>query len=585
VLEDAGYGGKNPAHNETGVYVGYSDDVKLNYFQMVSQLEPASIPMAIAGNLSSIVPTRISYFMDLKGPGLLVDTACSSALVAIHLACQALLNGDCQQAIAGGVRINLVPIAHTAKVGIESSDGRTRTFDDDSDGAGTGEGAGAVLLKPLDAAIRDRDNIYAVIKGSAINQDGQSLGITAPSAEAQTKVSEKEKKNAGIDPETISYIEAHGTGTRVGDPIEVEAITGAFKQFTNKKQFCGIGSVKTNIGHTFEASGIFGFIKSVLALKNRVLPPLLHFNRPNRNISFEESPVYINDELRKWNTNGFPLRCGVTAFGFSGTNCHVILEEAPSVEPREPGNSDGTYLLPLSAKSPDSLRGLVQRYRDFLEADEDTPLVDICYTAAVGRSHYDHRLVVIGSNRKEILKNLDKSFSGVQGAVFQPRGTGSLLTDDLNGAENREANSNSLSAYSSSMQWSPLAVGDEEGIIQKYIQGETIDWEGFYKGIEAKRVPLPLYPFERHRCWIDIPAFEDHTGQPMEGKLFFDMEWIEEELQLMDNSQEEDGKDISPGVTIVINDDVGIGPQISRMLQQNGRNVLSVTIGSSFMQE
>jgi malonyl CoA-acyl carrier protein transacylase len=565
-LEDAGYANKNAKKYETGVYVGYSDDAKLNYFQMVGQVEPGSIPMAVAGNLSSIVPSRISYFMDFTGPSLLVDTACSSSLVAIHLACQAIRNGDCEQALAGGVRVNLMPIAHTqsTKVGIESADGKTRTFDDDSNGTGVGEGSGAVLLKPLDKALEDRDHIYAVIKGSAVNQDGQSLGITAPKAEAQTRVIVKAWKNANIDPETISYIEAHGTGTRLGDPIEIQAITNAFRQFTNKKQFCAVGSVKTNIGHLFEAAGIFGFIKAVLGLTYRTLPPTLHFNRPHRDISFEESPVYVNDELAEWKTSGFPLRCGVTAFGFSGTNCHIVLEEPP---PHGMGDLleknyklQNTNILLLSAKTEEGLFQQVKNYKDFLILHKDLSLADICYTAAVGRSHFNHRLAVIAADRDDLLDQLDKIsnnqklLQGVQGDGF--------------------------------LEKSPPGRRRHEELCQQYVNGADVDWEDFYKDIEVRKVSLPLYPFERKRCWLDIPPFEENAASPLEGKLFFNMEWVREALPEtesdIDTSLEKKSDIESSGIIMILTGETGISQQISEAFREKRRQIVEVTFGKAF---
>jgi malonyl CoA-acyl carrier protein transacylase len=570
-LEDAGYAGKNAKKYETGVYVGYSDDAKLNYFQMIGQIEPGSIPMAVAGNLSSIVPSRISYFMDLTGPSLLVDTACSSSLAAIHLACQAIRSGDCEQAIAGGVRVNLMPIAHTqsTKVGIESADGKTRTFDDASDGTGVGEGSAAVLLKPLGKALDDRDHIYAIIKGSAVNQDGQSLGITAPKAEAQTRVIVKAWKNANIDPETISYIEAHGTGTRLGDPIEIQAITNAFKQFTNKKQFCAIGSVKTNIGHLFEAAGIFGFIKAVLALNYRTLPPMLHFNCPHRDIAFEESPVYVNDELVEWKTSGYPLRCGVTAFGFSGTNCHIILEAPPhgigdllekNYKLQNTNYKQNTNIFLLSAKSEEGLFQQVKNYRDFLSLHQDLSLVDICYTAAVGRSHFNHRLAIIAADRDDLLDQLDKISSnqkllqGVQGDGF--------------------------------LEKSPLGRRRHEYLCQHYVSGADVDWEEFYLNMEVRKVSLPLYPFERKRCWLDIPPYEENAASPLEGKLFFNMEWVSEALaeseSIDDTSLEKVGVCESSGIIMILKGGTGISQQISDAFRKKGRQVAEVIFGNTF---
>lgn len=214
-------------------------------------------------------------------------------------------------------------------INIESPDGRARTFDFSSEGTGLGEGVGVILLKPLNKAIQDKDNIYAVIKGSAINQDGNSIGITAPNPLAQKELLIDAWEQAKIDPETITYIEAHGTGTRLGDPLEIDGIDMAFREYTGKKQFCAVSSVKSSIGHLDHAAGIAGLIKAVLALKYKKLPPSLHFTRPNSKIDFSDSPVFVNDILREWECEGSPRRCGVSSFGLSGTNSHVILEEAP----------------------------------------------------------------------------------------------------------------------------------------------------------------------------------------------------------------------------------------------------------------
>ncbi len=305
-LEDAGYGGKKGKSKRTGVYVGFSSDFSIEYKRLVSELEPANTSLSIPGNIKSIIASRIAYLLDFRGPSMMVDTACSSVLTAVHLASRALRQGECEMALAGGVKISILPMKSEVGIGIKSSDYRAKTFDDRSDGTGFGEGVGVVVLKPLHRALKDKDHIYAVIKGSAVNQDGSSVGITAPNALAQADVVTRAWKDAGIDPETITYIEAHGTGTKLGDPIEIDGITKAFQDYTQKKQFCGISSVKTNIGHLDNAAGIAGLIKLILALQHKELPPTVHFERPNRRINFENSPVYLIDHLEKWETNGVP---------------------------------------------------------------------------------------------------------------------------------------------------------------------------------------------------------------------------------------------------------------------------------------
>lgn len=286
-IEDAGYAGAGINGSHVGVYVGYSK-VGYDYERLITASYPSEIKNYIIGNLPSVLASRIAYFLNLKGPALTIDTACSSSLVAVHMACKGLLAGDCEMAIAGGIRTALLPIS--IGLDMESPDALTRTFSEDANGTGFGEGVGAVMLKPLQRAKEDGDYIYGVIKGSAINQDGKTVGITAPNPESQTNVIEQAWKEAGISPDTLDFIEAHGTGTKLGDPVEFNALRKAFEKHTDRKQFCAIGSAKTNIGHSFEAAGIAGLIKSVLMLQHRMIPPLVHFESPNPALKFEASP-------------------------------------------------------------------------------------------------------------------------------------------------------------------------------------------------------------------------------------------------------------------------------------------------------
>ncbi|MCK4260252.1 MAG: hypothetical protein KAX49_14840, partial [Halanaerobiales bacterium] len=336
-IEDAGYAPSKLAGTNTGVFVGYSHDFGDSYKKLIHKYAPESLSMATLGNINSVITGRISYLLDLRGPSMLVDTACSSSLLAVHLAAESIKNGDCEMAIAGGVKLWLIPVEPKDAgefggeagpgIGIESKDGRARTFDDNTTGTGFGEGVGAVLLKPLKKAIEDGDRIYAVIKGSATNHDGKSIGISAPNVEAQEAVIQKAWKRAGINPETISYIEAHGTGTKLGDPLEIYALQNSFAKHTKKKHFCAVGSAKSNVGHLDNAAGIVGLIKVILALKNREIPASLHFKKPNKEIDFLNSSVYVNDELRPWLVEKEPRRAGVSSFGLSGTNVHLVLEE------------------------------------------------------------------------------------------------------------------------------------------------------------------------------------------------------------------------------------------------------------------
>lgn len=502
-IEDAGYGGKKLVGSKTGIYLGFEADAPFDYKKLITELDPESLPLAVPGNLTPIIASRLSYILDFHGPSMSVDTACSSALVAIHLACQAIRNGECTQALAGSVRLNLLPVQGQFQLGIESSDGRTRAFDDNSDGTGSGEGVAAIFLKPLHHAIKDKDYIYAVIKGSMINQDGSSIGLTAPNVLAQEDVIVNTWKEAGIDPETITYIEAHGTGTKLGDPIEIEGIQKAFLRYTDKKQFCAIGSVKTNIGHLDNAAGLAGLIKAVQALKEKKIPPSLHFKKPNRKINFENSPVYVNDCLREWETDGFPRRCGVSSFGFSGTNCHIVLEEAPVFKSTSRANK--LQILTLSAKTEKALQELIEAYRQL--ANQEIDLNDLCYTSNTGRGHYNYRLALILKDRDNLFKKLDllkqfdlKAFPNTPAILYGKISAAHENKRQLTETERLNKSADQL------LRKILVSSGDQDKsfreICELYIQGAEINWEDFYAGEEFRKVSLPTYPFECLRCWV-----------------------------------------------------------------------------------
>ncbi|EPR10083.1 condensation domain-containing protein [Ruminiclostridium papyrosolvens] len=497
-IEDSGYGSRKIEGSETGVYVGYVSGPE--YKQFISEVEPSSSVASIPGNIASVIAGRLSYILDLKGPSVMVDTACSSSLVAIHMACMGLRNGDCEMAIAGSVKLSFLPVQTGDKFGIESGDGRTRAFDDKSDGTGMGEGVIAILLKSLSKAVRDGDRVYGVIKGSAINQDGRSIGLTAPNAAAQEKVILKAWKDAGINPETISYIETHGTGTKLGDPIEIDGITRAFRNYSQKNQFCAIGALKTNIGHLDNASGIAGLVRAILALDNKEIPPILHFNKPNSKINFETSPVYINKELTPWETDGFPRRCGVSAFGLSGTNCHVILEEPPAMEFEQEVESEKIKVFAISSKSLEALRVLIQKYLKLTEKWDKQKLEDICYTALTGRGHYEYRIAIVTRNKddlKDKIIKLSKMDIAKESGEWFFYGECQELKNQIDG--------NADTMLKEFVEGSCENEDLLNKILKLYVKGANIQWEELYKKESRKKAAIPVYPFEKRRCWIEIP--------------------------------------------------------------------------------
>lgn len=360
------------------------------------------------GNDKDFLATRVSYEFDLKGPSLNVQTACSTSLVAIHLACHSLLMGECDAALAGGVTI-LLPQdqGYQYKEGeVLSPDGHCRAFCAKAKGTVFGNGVGVIVLKRFEDAMRDGDNIMAIIRGTAVNNDGSMKGgYLAPSVNGQAEVVASALAVAGVDAESISYIEMHGTGTPVGDPIEVAALSQAFRNTTEKKQFCGIGSVKTNIGHIDTAAGAASFMKTVLALQNRQIPANLHFEAPNLEIDFANSPFYVNSKLSDWSATGLPRRAGVNSLGIGGTNAHVILEEAP--QSVTSGPSRLRQLLVLSAKSATALEKVTGNLIGHLKQHPELKLADVASTLQSGRKRFNHRRVVVCDSVEDTLNALE----------------------------------------------------------------------------------------------------------------------------------------------------------------------------------
>ncbi|MEA2562144.1 MAG: hypothetical protein QOH06_3648 [Acidobacteriota bacterium] len=359
-------------------------------------------------NDKDFLATQTAYRLNLRGPSVCVQSACSTSLVAVHLACQSLLNGECDMALAGGAAISVSQGGYLyAEGGVLSPDGHCRAFDAQAGGTVPGSGVAIVVLKRLEDALADGDRIEAVIKGSAINNDGSAkAGFTAPSVDGQARVISEALAVAGVDPGSVSYVEAHGTGTALGDPIEVSALTQVFRSATRKRHFCALGSVKTNLGHLDVAAGIAGLIKAVLALRHRELPPSLHFERPNPEIDFDDSPFYVNTSLSAWESNGHPRRAGVSSFGIGGTNAHVVLEEAPEARVERPPASSRMQLLILSARSPSALEAATSNLAEFLRRDPGVDLADVAYTLQVGRAGFAHRLALVCQDAGEAAQAL-----------------------------------------------------------------------------------------------------------------------------------------------------------------------------------
>jgi amino acid adenylation domain-containing protein len=401
-LEDAGYDPFSYTRR-IGLYAGASPNYYWAGLALFSGMG-RNVSGFMAAQLADkdFMCTHTSYKLNLKGPSVSLQTACSTSLVAIHYAVQGLLHGECEMALAGGVSIGYPnKRGYVYQPGmIFSSDGHTRSFDARANGSIFGDGVGVVVLKALEDAVNDRDHIYAVIKGSAINNDGlRKVGYTAPSIQGQAEVIRAAQSMAEVEPETITYIEAHGTATPLGDTVEIEALEQAFG--TNKKRFCAVGTLKSNMGHLYSAAGAAGFIKTVLALNHRLIPPSLHFQNPNPQIDFQNSPFYVNTTLKEWRNERYPLRAGVSAFGIGGTNAHVVLEEWDKNrgrEEREEREERKLRLLLISARTPSALNKMTENLVQYLQENPAVDLADVAYTLQVGRKHFPYRRMMVSAD-------------------------------------------------------------------------------------------------------------------------------------------------------------------------------------------
>ncbi|KIN31505.1 Malonyl CoA-acyl carrier protein transacylase [Bacillus subtilis] len=404
-IENSGYSLDEFRKSRTSVILNSSGGPKLEYANLANGFHPT----LITGNAFPMSAGRISYYLGLQGPSMMIDTSCSSALTCLHESCNKILLGEVDQAITGGVRV-LANLNYDSemKFGMESENSRCKAFDDSADGIVGGEGGGVVVLKPLDKALADNDNIQSIIKGWALNHDGdRSNGLTAPSPEAQTEVITEAWKKANIDPRTLGYIEAHGTGTRLGDPIEIQGLTDAFNMYTNDKKFCYIGSLKTNIGHLAESSGISSVIKTILSLKYKRIFPSLHFKNPNSHIDFHNTAIKVNDSIRDWEIEKGELRrAAVSSFSLSGTNAHVVLEEPP-VYSEKNENDDSAYLFTLSAKSNKSIEDYRENLLTYLNKTDES-LESISYVLNKGRSDYSYRYSLVARSKRELVGKLQK---------------------------------------------------------------------------------------------------------------------------------------------------------------------------------
>src|SRR6267142_534126 len=502
-IEDAGYDPRVLSGQKCGVFVGCADG---HYHQLSRQHQLSA--QGFTGSSMSILAARISYFLNLQGPCISIDTACSSSLVAIAHACDSLNSGGSDVALAGGVYVMAGPDLHimTAQAGMLSRAGRCFTFDQRADGFVPGEGVGVVLLKRLADAQRDRDIIYGVIQGWGVNQDGRTNGITAPNPESQTRLEQEVYDKYGIDPANIQLIEAHGTGTKLGDPIEVEGLKKAFKKYTGNQEYCALGSVKSNIGHCLTAAGVAGFIKVMLAAKHQQLPPTINFGQLNEHIDLRNSPFYINRQLREWKPgSGLTRQAAISSFGFSGTNAHIVVGEyQPAVEVKPPASiliaQGEKTIIPLSARTAEQLRQKAQDLLDFIRRQGPSiELIEMACTLQMGRAAMEERMGCVVNSVEQLAEKLEAYVNGESGIKDLHQGQGKRGKESMGLISLDDEVKDALVN-----KW--IEQKKLSRLLELWVKGLDPDWSKLYGEVRPRRMNLPVYPFARERYWIDATA-------------------------------------------------------------------------------
>lgn len=491
--EVAGYPGDALRGTETGVFVGHMPDFRpFNYRDLIFK-GVAEWDQIVAPNLISVIPSRLSYFLDLRGPSICVDTSCSSALLAVHLACRHIEAGECRQAIAGAVKLNLAPFSELPRLAIESPRYRSRVFDANADGIGLGEGVGAVMIKSLDDALRDNDFIWCVIRGSWANQDGRSGGIARPNGQAQERLLLRAWQEADVTGADIGYIEAHGTGTRVGDPIELTSIANALRASTSRKQFCGVGSSKANYGHWYEAAGILSFIKCALSVHYGELYPQIGIEELVLGPDLLDTGLFIPLDHCAWPSSPGRRRiAGVSAFGVSGTNVHVVVEEFRAERQGIPSDlASGSWIFFASAENQDALTRDLAALESFLKSDHQFSISDICYTSSTLPARGGCRIAIEVQSLDDLVYNIHRQIDYLK------------------------------------MGFAPLSVGNAHGpkdSVSSFLAGQDrADLSSYYPP-SSRKVPLPARPFRRERHWV---TFDDSNFRRVsrDEPLHFELRW------------------------------------------------------------
>lgn len=550
-LEDGGYAGARRERERLGVFIGARQG---DYLLELRRRGLALDGPTFMGTDAAMLAGRIAYHLDATGPALTIDTACSSSLVAIHQGCQHLRSGEAELALAGGVFVMNTPQFHilAGKTGMLAAGGRCRTFDDGAEGFVPAEGVGVVLLKPAAAAIADGDYIYGLIRASGVNQDGRTNGITAPSGRSQTRLIREVYERGGIDARTISYVEAHGTGTKLGDPIEVEGLRAAFEAGgAIGPGSCVLGSVKANIGHAATAAGVASVLKVLLAMRARELPPSIHFEVENRHLGLARTPFRVITRREPWTTQ--PRRAALSSFGFSGTNCHMVIEQGPELEARRPVGSRAELFV-LASSSEAALRQRIVELREWLREREQAgalaalDLADIAYSLAV-RHHEGHRVALVAANLQELITKLDSVDPRVLGSA-EPAASALLrrfvagLVDELGGHHDDHGRREGL-----------------EALADAYLAGHPVDWLRIYRPGACRIVPLPTYPFAAERHWPEFGVSSSDAAVKRPATRMLVRRWVAAHERC-------DAERTLTGVIVLVGpDDKGLGERLSEAIE------------------
>ncbi|WP_444543221.1 beta-ketoacyl synthase N-terminal-like domain-containing protein [Lysinibacillus alkalisoli] len=551
-IEDAGYKPSDINGSKTGVFVGVSNK---DYDHLLEKHDVSIEAHIATGNSHAILANRVSYFYNLRGPSEAVDTACSSSIVAIHRAIKAIQSNECDMALAGGVNILLSPKDFIAyrKAGMLTPTNMVKTFNEDADGYIRGEGVGAILLKPLSKAKEDGDHIYAVIRGSAVNHNGKGFALTVPSANAQADVIKDAWQKSGISPSTINYIETQGTGTKMGDAIEIRAIIKAFEDISHSpRKKCGIGSVKPNIGHLEAASGMASLFKVIKSLENKMIPMTANVTELNKEIDLVDTPFYIVNQSIPWDQNDsntdeqLPRRASIHSFGVGGTNAHLVIEEYVHDQVKvENSKSKEPFLFLCSAKTEDQLLSYLHQIREHMIKYREINFEDIIYTLHVGREDMEERIAMIVKGKEDFLHKCNEFLRSPNTA------TDYIYRSSL-GKSVKSLDSSQTIAISPATK----SHNDLVDLADAWINFDRINWNEFYKVREVKRVPLPTYPFKKVRRWIELPVI---TNKPKDEVKAQEVQVVRKEEQV--EHKQNDTPDISSKIAVTVADLLGYEKQ------------------------